>query len=403
MKPELGKMCTKAEALDLLFQRWSPAVEIERVPLGQAVGRVLAEDMVSQYNIPVVRASGMDGVAIPYALVKDGLPDTTVWRMGKEFVRADTGDDFDDAYDTVIPIERVTLLPEGGLTFEEGLEIQPGMNVRPAGSQLPKGVVVARKGTVLNALDVAAIGMGGYGEVPVRRRPRVAFVPTGSELVPCGSPLERGQNFDTNSLMAEQLLREMGAEPIISPIVRDEPGALRQVLEDMLARADVVILNAGTSKGGEDYCAALLGEHGALFHGVAAVPGRPMSMAVIQGKPVLNLSGPALAAFYGLDWAVRPIVCRFLGIPVPKRECVEAVLTAPLRMPPTMSSMNRMQVSVDPEGGYLVTPRAFRGPGAVSAAEVMVSNGLYVSTPGEPDKAAGETITVELIRDRSTL
>ena len=119
MKPELGKMCTKAEALDLLFQRWSPAMETERVPLGQAVGRVLAEDMVSQYNIPVVRASGMDGVAIPYALVKDGLPDTTVWRMGKEFVRADTGDDFDDAYDTVIPIERVTLLWAAGLTFEE--------------------------------------------------------------------------------------------------------------------------------------------------------------------------------------------------------------------------------------------------------------------------------------------
>lgn len=101
----------------------------------------------------------------------------------------------------------------------------------------------------------------------VRRRPRVAFVPTGSELVPVGSPLGRGQNFDTNSLMAAQLLREMGAEPVISPILRDELPLLRQKLEELLKEADVVILNAGTSKGGEDYCAALLEENGALFHG----------------------------------------------------------------------------------------------------------------------------------------
>lgn len=403
MKPELDKLTTKEEALELLFQRWTPVAVTEWIPLDQAAGRVLAEDLTARYNIPVVRASGMDGVAIPYALVRDGLPDTRAWKLGREYVRADTGDDFDDGYDTVVPIEQVTLHPEGGLTFADGLEIRPGMNVRPSGSQLAKGVTVCRAGTKLNALDLAAIGMGGYDEVPVRRQPRVAFVPTGSELTPCGSALNRGENFDTNSLMARQLLREMGAEPLIHPIVRDEPGALERVLEELLPQADVVILNAGTSKGGEDFCAALLGARGALFHGVAAVPGRPMSMAVIQGKPVFNLSGPALAAFYGLDWAVRPVVSRFLGIPVPRRERVEAVLTAPLRTPPAMSMLNRLQVSVSPEGGYLAAPLGTRGPGAVSTAEVLAANGLYISTPGEPEKRPGDKILVELLRDRSAL
>ena len=403
MKPETGHLITKEQALELLFQGWMPEMETETIPLDQAAGRVLAEDRYAQYDIPVVRASGMDGVAIPYALVKDGLPDTAAWREGREFVRADTGDDFDDRYDTVIPIERVRLLPEGGLRFDEELELQPGMNVRPRGSQLQQGTLLARAGTVLNALDLAALGMGGYGTVAVRRRPRVAFVPTGSELVPVGSPLGRGQNFDTNSLMAAQLLREMGAEPVISPILRDELPLLRQKLEELLKEADVVILNAGTSKGGEDYCAALLEENGALFHGVAAVPGRPMSMAIVRGKPVLNLSGPAQAAFYGLDWAVRPILCRFLGIPVPQRERVEVTLNAPLRTPPSMSMLNRLVVQETEAGEYLATPLSGRGPQAVSAAEVLTANALYISVPGEPAKEAGDTVSVELLRGRETL
>lgn len=394
------KLPHKEEILEKVFAAWSPRPEMEIVSLPDAAGRVLAEDLTAMYNIPVVRASAMDGIAICAASVQNGIPDTTLWRLGQDYVRADTGDDFPDAFDTVIPIEQVTLHPDGGVSFEQDIHIHPGMHVHPSGSQIQRGDAVGKKGTVLTALDLAAIGMGGYDHVGVIRRPRVAFVPTGSELVPVGSTLRRGQNFDTNSLLAAQMIRDMGGEPILRSITSDDPARLRAELDSLLPIADIVILNAGTSKGDEDYCGRMLEESGtSLFHGVAAVPGRPMGAAILDGKLVLNLSGPALAAFYSLDWLVRPSLCRFLGIPVPQRRRVQAVLTETLHCPPPMSLLCMLEVRRNPDGGYLATPLAIRGPHAVRSSRMLTANALYATVPGEPHHQAGETISVELLRD----
>jgi molybdopterin molybdotransferase/putative molybdopterin biosynthesis protein len=122
-----------------------------------------------------------------------------------------------------------------------------------------------------------------------------------------------------------------------------------------------------------------------------------MSGAVIAGKPVLNLSGPALAAFYSLDWMVRPLVCRYLGIPVPKRQTVQAVLTAPLRCPPPMSMLCMMEVCPQPDGNYTATPLSFRGSNAARTGRQLMANGLYVTAPGEPNHQPGECVQVELL------
>ncbi|MCD7844481.1 MAG: molybdopterin molybdotransferase MoeA [Oscillospiraceae bacterium] len=398
-KPPITQLTPKMEAQALLLDAWTLTAEEETLPLAQCRGRVLARDVFAQYNIPVVRASAMDGVAVNAADFAGGeQPDCTGWRPGQEYSRADTGDDFDDKYDAVVPIEQVRVLPEGGLVFASDTEIRPGLNVRPAGSQVEKGSRLCQKGTRLTALDIAAIGMGGYDAAPVRRRPRVAFVPTGSELVPVGAELARGQNFDTNSLMASLLLEEMGAEPMLRPIHRDDPAAIEATLDGLLPQADIIILNAGTSKGQEDYCGQLLKRRGhLLFSGVAAVPGRPMTAAVIGGKMVLNISGPALAAFYTLDWAVKPLICQYLGVPVPKRRTVQAELTAPIGGPPmSMCCMLRLQREGD---RLLATPLNMRGQGSVGSGVLLTADAMYVTTPGQGPKAAGETIPAELLRD----
>lgn len=397
--PELLNAPTKQEALQKLFDRWTPQQQSETVPLAQALNRVLAEDLRARYNIPVVRASAMDGVAVNAADFAEGKqPDCTGWRPGQEYSRADTGDDFDDKYDAVVPIEQVQVLPDGGLIFAPDVEIRPGMNVRPSGSQVEKDSLLCKRGTRLTALDIAAIGMGGYDAAPVLRRPKVAFVPTGSELVPVGADLARGQNFDTNSLMASLLLEEMGAEPILRPIHRDDLKAIEETLDELLPQADIIILNAGTSKGQEDYCGQLLKRRGQLlFSGVAAVPGRPMTAAVINGKMVLNISGPALAAFYTLDWAVKPLVCQYLGVPVPKRQTVQAELTAPIGGPPmAMCCMLRLTREGD---RLLATPLSMRGPGSVGSGVLLTADAMYVTVPGQGPKAAGDVVTLELLRE----
>ncbi len=396
MHSDFSKLPTKAKALQLLFDAWTPTIEVERIPLVEGKGRVLAEDQLAQYNLPVVRASTMDGIAVRSALFAEGIPDTSAWTLGEDYVRADTGDDFDDRFDAVIAIEQVTFPESGGIALAPDTKVAKGTNVKPSGADIRAGSLLVPAGKILRPQDLAAIGMGGGDTIPVRKRPRVGFLPTGSELVPIGAPLQRGQNFDTNSVLAAEMLRELGAEPVLHPICRDDPAALSAAVEALLPQVDILLINAGTSKGGEDYCASLLEEKGTvLFHGVAAVPGRPMSMAILDGKPVVNLSGPAFAAFYSLDWAARAIICRSLGIPAPVRQTVNAILTERLQTPPIFSMMMPMQVE-QREGTWYATPIPLRGPKGRGNAVALSANALYISELREKPHEPGSEITVEL-------
>jgi molybdopterin molybdotransferase/putative molybdopterin biosynthesis protein len=403
MKPDFSNLISKESALELVFSRWDPTPVTELVPLWEAAGRILAEDQFAQHNLPVVRASTMDGVAVKSERFENGMPDTSRWQLGVDYVRADTGDDFDDAFDAVIAIEDVELSPDGSIRFPQPVKVTPGYQVKKCGADLAKGSLLVSKGATLTPQALAALGMGGVSQVPVIRKPRVAFVPTGSELIPLGTAPQRGENVDSNSILVYHMLKDMGAEPVLHPIVPDEPEALRAALAQVLD-CDILLINAGTSKGGEDFSFRLLEEEGELlFHGVAAVPGRPMSVAILDGKPMVNLSGPSFAAFYSMDWMVRALVSRALGVAVPQREKVKAVLTAPLQTPPFFAQMVPMRVAAQQDGSYAATPLALKGSKSAGLAAALMADGVYLSTPGEQPHEAGSQIEVELLKNRSEL
>ncbi len=398
MRPDIENLISKDDALKRIFDAWKPVAQTEQVRLENAAGRILVEDQFAQYDLPVVRASTMDGIAVRSSDFAEGTPDTSEWKLGEDYVRADTGDDFDDRFDAVIAIENVTFLPGGGLQLPPRVNASKGYNVKPCGADVRKGTLLAQAGKKLTALDLAAIGMGGAACVPVRKKPVVAFMPTGSELIPVGVPLHRGQNFDTNSLLVRQMLLEFGAEPLMHEIVPDSPAQIEAAFNEVLPQADIVLLNAGTSKGQEDYTYRLLEQRGSvLFHGVAAVPGRPMSAAVIDGKLVINLSGPTFAAFYSMDWAVRDVLSRFLITVPQKRTVIPAVLTESLQIPPFFSLMASLHLEKQTDGTYTATPIVLRGPRAAGTAAALTANGIYVTTLGEKAHAAGETILAELL------
>lgn len=391
---------TRARALELLFGVWTPEISTETIPVEDAYGRVLAKDYYAVHGIPVVRASGMDGVAVMSERFKDGVPDMTGWKKGEDYVRADTGDDFDDKFDAVIKIEDVTILPEGGLMLRDGVEVTPGMCVRGPGSTFQAGTKLTNKGLPLRGTDLAALVMGGITEVEVVRRPCIGFIPTGSELIPAGAPLKRGCNYDTNSIIARHMLLELGAEPLCYPIVRDDKALLKPALEKALAECDAVIINGGSSKGDEDYNTRLLESEGKLlFHWVLAGPGRPVGVSICSGKPVINLAGPSVGMIFGMNWCVRAVVCGFLGLPVPEREKVRATLTADLRCAPRFDFLNLVEVLRDGEK-YYVEPR---DRGKTPLPMILTSNALFISPAGESLYPAGTEIEVELLRDRSLL
>ena len=153
--PDISGLITKEEAISRLFSVWNVQMPAEEIDIIDACGRTLAEDYYAMYDQPVVRASAMDGIAVKSEAFKDGMPDTSCWVYGVDFIRADTGDDFDDAFDSVIAIEKAKILTEGGVELAEDLEFKPGMNVQPCGSNISKGSRVGKEGTVLSPAHLA--------------------------------------------------------------------------------------------------------------------------------------------------------------------------------------------------------------------------------------------------------
>jgi molybdopterin molybdotransferase/putative molybdopterin biosynthesis protein len=378
-----------------LFHQWKAIDKTEVVATGDALGRVPANDVYSQVTIPVVRASAMDGVAVKSVRFQNGVPYTSGWKLGEDFCRADTGDDFDDRFDAVIPIEQVSISAEGLLSIQPDVVVKPGSNIRSRGSLIKQGCLVAKKHRELRSFDLSCLATGGVAQVEVYQKPRVAFIPTGNELVPLGAPVSRGKNIDSNSVLAKNLLLEMGAEPVCYPIAADRWDDLSAALDKALEHADVVILNGGSSKGEDDINARLLEKRGAaLFHWVAAAPGKPMCVALIDNKPVINIPGPPLAVFYGMDWCIRAIVNRLLHKPMPQRTTIEGVLTEEIRAPSNMEILCMMEVQRTPDG-FEVKQKPWRGG---NAADTMGVGAIYITKLGLNGHKPGERLKVTLLR-----
>ncbi|MDR1797578.1 MAG: molybdopterin molybdotransferase MoeA [Clostridiales Family XIII bacterium] len=393
---------TREEALEKLFARWQPAARAEPCALAEARGRILAEDVLSVSRQPVFRASRMDGIAVRAAdFAERPLPDTRAFREGEDYVRADTGDDFDDRFDAVVPIEDVMFFEGGGLALAQGLGIEPGMNIEPGGQSLREGDVLARAGQRLRPIDIATITRGGLTQVSVRKRPVACFIPTGSELAEPGVPLRRGQVTDANSSLAQHMLAEMGAEVALHPIVRDRESELEAALDEALAVADIVVINGGSSKGKDDCNASLLKRRGEVIcHGVAAAPGRPVCITLIDGKPAINVPGPTIASYYVFDWCLRAVIARALGIQPEAKELLAAELTEDLHTPAPIEFLNRLNVFRS-GGRYFATPLTLDR----ASSEYVIGAGAaqYINKIGEAGFPKGSSIEVELLCPRSDL
>ncbi|MEG1493655.1 MAG: molybdopterin molybdotransferase MoeA [Gordonibacter sp.] len=396
----------REEALADFFAAWQPpaaSMATELVSLDDAVGRITARNLTSINTLPVVRASACDGIAVKSTAFTNGLPNTSVWQLGRDYVRADTGDDFSDDYDAVIMIEKAVIQPNGSVVLDNDVHVESGTNVRAAGSTIQAGATLMEAGLSIRPTDLATLAMGGVTLVPVRRKPRIAFIPTGSELVPAGIAPRRGQNVDTNSLMVKHMLLEYGADPVIFPIVHDDPSALETAFVEALAVADAVIINGGSAVGEEDFNVRMIEARGRVIHHyIAAVPGRPLMMAVAEGKPVIDLPGPTLAAYFGTQWCLQAITARFLGIPLQKIPTVQARAATSVSGPPQMANIARVHLTRDEESPTSYTAH-FLNFKAGDMAACMASNAQRVSPFGEGGFEAGTLVEVDLLRGEEYL
>lgn len=382
---------TKEEVFEKLFDQWKPAAKSEVIPLEEAVGRVLAEEINARYSFPVVRSSKGDGVAFCWEKRLD--KPTEKWVLGEDYDYADTGDDFPDAFDTVVMVEEVEFLAGGGLKITEW-PCEKGENVNPAGSTIKTGDFIAATGKRLRPTDLAGIALGGHTEVKVYKKIRIAFIPTGSELIPLGEVPQRGQMIDCNSLMVKPALESLGAEVITYPIVKDVESQLEDVLKDADEKADIVVINGGSAKGKEDLNARLLERmSNVICHGVKAAPGRPLCLAVVGGKPFLNLPGPPIATYFGLDWCISAMIDYYYSTTPKHKKVVTATLKNNMRGPLSADFLCRVEIE-NTENGYTAEHMSFHNG---SLGRVLTTNGQHILKRGVDGYPAGSEIEVEFI------
>lgn len=399
MKPEIDNLISRMELLKKILYIWQPKEEKEFVSLKEALGRVTAEDLYSKNDLPVCRASRMDGIAVCSKDFGKGIPDTSRWQLGKEFVYADTGDDFPDKYDAVIAIEDVKI-GEIGIDISPEVVVAKNGMLRGKGETLSKGELLMPSYTRLKPLGLALLAMGGITQVPVLKKPKVAFIPTGDELVSPGISLKRGENVDANSTMVEAELLSLGAEPIIYPIVKDKKQDLKGILSDAVDKSDFVIVNAGSSMGSEDYSVAIISELGEIIqHGIASAPGYPIAFAIVMGKPVINLPGPTIAAFCGMDWAAREMINHALNQKVFCREIIKAEITKSIRKRFDFEMYLRLLLTRDGEK-YYANPIP---KNASNYTNMVQANGLHIAPIGLNGYEEGDEIQVELLTLRSEI
>ncbi|MBW0090231.1 molybdopterin biosynthesis protein [Pseudonocardia sp. KRD-184] len=358
---------------------WAPEAVVETVEVRRSRGRVTAGPTTARWAVPAYRAAAMDGVAVADGDLSEAFPQV----LGPAaHTWVDTGDPLPGSADRVVVREIVNARPDGSV---EIVERPSGRHVRAVGEDMAAGAAVLPGGHRIRPVDVAALAAAGYLSITVRRRPRVAIVPTGDEIRPIGSSLRPGEILDTNSLMLEGLLAEAGCEAWSLPVVPDAPDALAAALAGAAQTADLVLVLAGSSAGRDDHTRAVIARLGQVaVHGVAVRPGHPVLLGVLGGDtpevggqrpaappvPVVGVPGYPASAERAFDGFVAPLVRRILGVDAAGPHPVTARLAVPVDSARRLDEYLRVRVATvtDPATGspHLIAVPLPRGAGALS-------------------------------------
>jgi putative molybdopterin biosynthesis protein len=368
----------------------------ELVPIEEALGRVTAEAVFARTSVPHYHAAAMDGIAVR-ADDTVGASETSPLRLrvGGQATWVDTGDALPPETNAVIMAENVQDLGDGRL--EILASVAPWQHVRPMGEDLVATELVLPENHALSAVDLGAIVAAGHACVKVRRRPRVAILPTGSELIEPGAPMPPGAIVDFNSVVLAGQVREWGGEPVRLPITPDDRSLIRDRVVDALKQHDVVLVNAGSSAGSEDYTAGIVRELGeVLVHGVAIRPGHPLILGVSRdgSRPLIGVPGYPVSAILTSELFLRPLLYRLQGLPSPVRPTVRATITRKLLSP--MGEDEFVRVKLGQVGERLMAAPLSRGAGVIMS--MVRADGLARIPRFSEGVHAGAEVEVDLLR-----
>jgi molybdenum cofactor synthesis domain-containing protein len=363
-----------------LFPR---AIPTEQRPLSDGLGCALAQDIVAPIDVPPFDRSNVDGFAVRSADLASASEATPVRVMLNDEVIAcgtapirpvlsgtatsiATGGPVPRGADAIVMVEHTQ--PAGNRAIEIRRAASPGQFISCAGSDIARGEALLRAGTVIGSREIGMLAACGIAQVSVARRPRVAVISTGDELVQPGQPLRPAEIYDTNGAIVAAAVSENGGEAVFLGAIADDEEQLEATMRKALETCDMLVLSGGTSKGAGDVShriIARLGKPGIIAHGVALKPGKPLCLAVCDGKPVVILPGFPTSAMFTFHDMIVPVLRRMAGLP--PRSDAKVMAKVPVRIASELGRTEFVMVSlVEGDRGLIAYPSG-KGSGAITS------------------------------------
>lgn len=410
----MSEMVSLEEARELVLSHVEP-LETETVGLLDVVGRVAADDLRSDIDISPFAHSAMDGYAAFSADLAQASEEAPVelevvaevaagdWFDGViehgQCVRIMTGAPLPEAVDTVVKYEIVKPVSGDGKlgsTVAFAAPSEPGANIREAGEEAKAGEVIVEAGEVISSAGVGFLAGCGVLEVPTYRRPRVAIIAIGSELVAPSEVPERGKIRNSNSYALAACVRAAGGEPDLIGIVEDSEDALAAVIERAVADHDFVITSGGASDGDFDFIKPVVERLGTLYLTKVNIrPGKAQTFGVVQGTPVFGLPGNPAAAYVGFEMIIRPALRKMQGYHHFERPYVKAHLSRDVKKKDPRRIFLRSTLYKNEEGEYVVAPAKNQSSGLFGV--IQRSNCLAIMLEGLESRTKGSVIDCVLL------
>ncbi len=363
---------TLKDAREIFFKRWEGRKTLpEIIDADQSLGRVTAEPVYARLSAPSYHAAAMDGIAVR----AEDTYDTTeknpkTLKIGKDALWSNTGQALPSGYDAIIMVEKLHQIDEE--TIEIMAPAYPWQNIRKVGEDIVATQLLLPQNHMIRAYDMGALISAGIIRIPVRRRPLVIIIPTGTELVSLRElgedmdSISEGQIIESNSVTLSGLVTESHGIPVVKGTIPDNIESIRNALISASeSEADMIIINAGSSAGSKDYTAGIIAELGWVHvHGVAMMPGKPTILGEINDKPVIGNPGYTVSAVLSFDQFVSPLLHSMQDIRFKNRK---TVIVQPSRdIPSKLGTEEFLRVNIGSVGGKMVATPLPRAAGSVT-------------------------------------
>jgi len=368
------------------------------IDVDEALDRLAAAPVYAQHSSPTYNASAMDGIAVRFQDIASASETQPVYLVKDHFMPVNTGNAVPERFNAVVMIEDVHYLNDG--TVELINPATPWQHIRTVGEDIVATELIIPENHRIRPIDRGAMLASGVTKVEVLIPPRIAVIPTGSELIAPGETVRPGQIIEFNTRILAGYLNQWGADAHAHKPVDDDPDKLRQAILAAADDFDIVIINAGASAGTKDYSTEVLESIGSVVvHGIATKPGKPALLALIGDTPIVGLPGYPVSAVLTMRLFARELISGFLGIAPPRETNIEAVMSRPMHS--SMGVDQFVRVTLGQVGDKLIATPSGKGAGSVMS--MVRADGLLTIPAGIEGIGAGESVSIELLRSAAEI